>query len=133
MAALALLRRFVGEVCRSLGAYGAMHALGLWVPGWPPFDQEPEQPDGPPPAHPERLRPQDPLSALERSLLRQWRRQDRQERRRRRQAERRQLERQRAERRRRQREQHREQHREQRREQHREQQPDAREQRRPKR
>ncbi|BBA96361.1 hypothetical protein RVR_1628 [Actinacidiphila reveromycinica] len=76
MAALALLRRFVGEMCRSLGAYGAMHALGLWVPGWPP-DEEPEPLDGPPPAHPERLRPDTALTPLERALLRQWRREER--------------------------------------------------------
>ncbi|WP_329136478.1 hypothetical protein OG552_24825 [Streptomyces sp. NBC_01476] len=79
MAAVALLKRLLGEACRSLGTYGSMYVMGVWIPGWSPFDDQPPTPDGPPPAHPERLRPDTALTPLERALLRQWRRERRQE------------------------------------------------------
>ncbi|MET7622242.1 DUF6059 family protein [Streptomyces sp. NPDC005408] len=70
------LRRLLTVVCRGLVALGMQHTGG--EPGYPypplpperaPVSREPLQ--GPGPRHPERLRPDIPLSPLEQALQRE--------------------------------------------------------------
>ncbi|MEV6613303.1 DUF6059 family protein [Streptomyces sp. NPDC051051] len=65
-----LLRRFLREVYEALQAYGAIYVSGACLPGTPP-SQGPVRREGPPAAHPERLRPDVALTAVERALERQ--------------------------------------------------------------
>lgn len=67
-----LIRRFLREVYEGLQAYGALYVSGACLPGGtPPPSEGPVGREGPPAAHPERLRPDVALTAVERALERQ--------------------------------------------------------------
>ncbi|QIP82880.1 hypothetical protein GLX30_00905 [Streptomyces sp. Tu 2975] len=64
------VRRVLRVVWRGLVAYGSVHVAGECARA--AVEQRPALLSGPATGHPERLRPDVPLSPLERTLLREW-------------------------------------------------------------
>lgn len=65
------LARLLRSLVNSFIAYGEAHCQPPGTAALPLIDLSPVDLQGPPPGHPERLRPDLPLSALERALEQQ--------------------------------------------------------------